>query len=89
MKTFLIGLLLSLPAFAQFDVFPDSPLDSSMGNAAGGTASQMGATPESEDIQKEEAPLEGEEDLDGVEVSDEEFNKNWDQESLNLTPDLD
>ena len=85
---FLFALLATAPgwAFAQFDSLPDSPLDSSMGNAAGGTTAtlnqldQQGDKPTRDQQEREE-----QEDIDQYrydEPSDHDFNRNYDPEVL-------
>ena len=71
----------STSAFAQFDALPDSPLDTSMGEAAGdvgGTLNQVKPNEEFEQEQEEERQDELLENRYDVpeDKDDDEFNKN-------------
>lgn len=90
---FLFALLAVAPgwSFAQFDSLPDSPLDSSMGNAAGGTAATLnqldkqGDEPTRNQQQREEEQA----DIDKYrydEPTDHEFNRNYDPDAT--APDM-
>lgn len=74
-------------SLAQLDALPDSPLDSSMGNAAGGTTATLNQLNQKSDrdlsrtIQREEQ--EEDSGLDEyVEPTDSEFNRNYDPEAI-------
>ncbi len=83
MKYLLFSLLLSLPVYAQIDISPGSPLDSSMGEAAGKTGATVNQlTPDEEfesprqnEEERQEEMLENRYDVPD-EKEEEEFNKN-------------
>ncbi len=84
MKHYVLFILLSfmpMATFAQFDVMPDSPLDTSMGDAAGdttGTLNQINPDDRFEEEQEEERQEEILENRYDVpdDKEEEEFNKN-------------
>ncbi|MES2526226.1 MAG: hypothetical protein V4598_04040 [Bdellovibrionota bacterium] len=86
MKHYVLFILLSfmpVASFAQFNVMPDSPLDTSMGDAAGDTTGSLNQLHPIEGYEKEEQQedLRQEEMLENrYDVPDkeeeEEFNKN-------------
>lgn len=89
----LLGLSFSHLSLAQLTVFPDSPIDSSMGDAAGGTVGRLDQIDSesdgksTRDQQKQEIREEERDDEGYEKQSDREFNKNWDEESQDITPD--
>lgn len=79
MKHLLLTFLLALSGhtYAQFEIIPDSPLDTSMGDAAGntiGTLNQIEREEEQEEEPQEEL-LENRYDVPSEE-EEEEFNQN-------------
>ena len=77
-------LAASAPVFAQFDSLPDSPLDTSMGEATGNVGGATNEIPpqdkfeREQDQQKEEELLENRYDVPDDSEED-EFNKNGTQ----------
>ncbi len=84
MKHYVLFILLSfmpVASFAQFDVVPDSPLDTSMGDAAGDTTGAVNSLHPNDEFEKEQEEERQEEILENrYDVPDkqeeEEFNKN-------------
>lgn len=70
-----------MASYAQFDVMPDSPLDTSMGDAAGDTTATLNQISPDDQFEKEQEEERQEELLENrYDVPDnkeeEEFNKN-------------
>ncbi len=84
MKHYILFILLSfmpVAVMAQFDVMPDSPLDTSMGDAAGDTTKTVNQLHPDENFEERQEQERQEEILENRydvpdEKEEEEFNKN-------------